>query len=175
MDKVQTKPKGITQIIMPFESIIRALGLTCGVICLLIALLVASGVVARYWFNQPLGWTFELNNFMFVAMVFLAAAFTLQGGGHVKIDILYIRLSRRTQLILDLCTSVLALSFLCWLDWLVFSSALHSLSIGETSVLQSWPMFPVRLLLPIGTTLFIIQLLIEMGRDFTSLKKLREG
>jgi len=87
-------------------------------------------------------------------------------GGHVNVDILYARLSPRTRAVVDVFTSFLFLVFVGAL--LYFGSALawESMSFWEHSQ-SAWdpPIWPVKLAIPIGATLLLLQGMVKLLRD----------
>ena len=105
-----------------------------------------------------------------MALSFLGGAFTLREKGHAKIDLIYAQFSKGVQKKLDLLTSVCTLVFLSWLGWLTFKAAMHSLSIHEFSDQELWPLFPVKILIPVGILLVIIQVIVNMKHDYSSLR-----
>ncbi len=78
-------------------------------------------VVLRYAFD--LGWIAmqESVTYMHASLFMLAAAYTLQQGGHVRVDILYQRLSPRGRAWVDLLGTLLLLIpvcvFIAWSGW----------------------------------------------------------
>ncbi len=62
-------------------------------------------VVLRYFFNSPTVWANELAQMLFGAYAILAGGYILRTGGHVNVDILYSRLSRKSRAALDIVTS----------------------------------------------------------------------
>jgi TRAP-type mannitol/chloroaromatic compound transport system permease small subunit len=72
-------------------------------------LLTCTVVVARYWFNTGLTPVAEGVMFLHACVFMLGIAYTLRAGGHVRVDIVYQRLSRRGQAFIDLLGAVLFL------------------------------------------------------------------
>ncbi len=78
-------------------------------------------VVLRYAFD--LGWIAmqESVTYMHAALFMLGAAYTLRHNGHVRVDILYQRLSRRGRAWVDLLGTLLLLLpvcvFIAWIGW----------------------------------------------------------
>lgn len=52
------------------------------------AILTTVAVVARYVFNEPLGWYVELVEYSLVFITFLSTGWLLRQAGHVKIELL---------------------------------------------------------------------------------------
>ena len=71
--------------------------------CIVILTLgISYEVVVRYAFNAPTTWSFDLGYMMYGALFFMAGAYTLARGGHVRADIFYRLWAPRTQAKLDL-------------------------------------------------------------------------
>ena len=68
-------------------------------------------VAARYFFNRPTIWVWELNGLLQCVFVALAGGYTLLVRGHVRVDVVYGHLSMRKKAILDLITSFFMFSF----------------------------------------------------------------
>ncbi len=79
----------------------------CGLIAIMV-LVVAINVVGRLLFNQPLLGTVELVELMMVIVVFFAMSYTAVKRGHVIVDLVTSRLSRRNRAILRSITFFLS-------------------------------------------------------------------
>jgi len=66
-------------------------------------------VVLRYVFGMGSVWLQETIVYAHAAMILLAAAWTLQAGGHVRVDIFYAEASPRTRALVDLLGALLLL------------------------------------------------------------------
>jgi TRAP-type mannitol/chloroaromatic compound transport system permease small subunit len=128
-------------------------------------------VIARYFFNAPTTWAYDMSYTLYSAIFLLGAAYALRHGDHVRTDFIYRLLSARWQGIID---SVLYLVFLTpalvLLTVLSAQRAYHSWQIGEVAMSSLWqpPMYPFRMLLPIALTLLLLQVLAEVGRALYS-------
>jgi TRAP-type mannitol/chloroaromatic compound transport system permease small subunit len=135
--------------------------------CVLLAVLVsASNATVRYGLSIGSNAWLELQWYLFAAIVLLGASNTLRLNAHVRVDLLYNRLSPRRQVWLDLvCLALFLLPasvLLTGMSWTVF---IESWRIDEISSnaggLLRWP---VKLLLPLGFGLLTLQGLAEMVR-----------
>ena len=131
----------------------------------LIAILVSAGnAILRKAFSVSSNAWLELQWYLFSAVFLLAAGYTLLKGEHVKVDILYGRCSRRTQI---------------WIE--VFGTLFFLLPFCVVSILYSWPIvvdkfasgemsgnanglirWPVWALIPAGFILLTLQGLSEL-------------
>jgi TRAP-type mannitol/chloroaromatic compound transport system permease small subunit len=133
---------------------------------LLIFVLLIFEIFARYLFNAPTVWANELTQMLFGAYVVLSGGHILWRGGHVGVDLLYARLSPRTKALLDVITSVLFFAFCAMMVYFGGSLAWESMSRWEHSQ-SAWnpPLYPVKLTIPIGAVLLLLQGMVKLIRD----------
>ena len=53
-------------------------------------------VVARYWFNAPTVWAYDMTYMLYGTFFMLGSAYTLLRGGHIRTDSLYAQWSPQT-------------------------------------------------------------------------------
>jgi TRAP-type mannitol/chloroaromatic compound transport system permease small subunit len=131
------------------------------VIWLILASTVISGVNAavRKIFNYSSNAYLEVQWYLFAAAFLVAAGYTLLNGEHVKIDVIYHRLSKRAQMWIDVFGFVFFLTPMC-VAVLVFGIPffLKGFYSGEMSSnaggLIRWPVF---LMMPLGFSLLLLQ------------------
>lgn len=143
-------------------------------ILLIFGLLILE-VVLRYLFNSPTKWANELTQMIFGEYVVLSGGHLLWCGGHVNVDILYSRLSPRTKAFMDVLTSTVFFAFCLMLLYFGGSLALESLSRWEHSQ-SPWnpPLYPVKLTIPLGAFLVLLQGMAKLARDILVLTGRRE-
>lgn len=91
-------------------------------------------VVARYIFALGSIWLSETVIYLHAMVFMLAAAWTLQAGGHVRVDIFYAQASARTRAWVDLAGAfLLLLPFMLVLLWLSVPYVARSWAILERS------------------------------------------
>lgn len=125
-----------------------------------------AGVVMRYFFNAPLFWAFHVSLYAGGTFGLLAAGYCLLHGRHVKIDVIYRRLSRRRQAILDVITAGFFFLFIIALLWEGYLGFVESFRIQET-VISNWRvvLWPFKLMVPIGAFLVLLQGAAKFSRD----------
>ncbi|HKI50056.1 MAG TPA: TRAP transporter small permease subunit [Desulfobacteria bacterium] len=143
------------------------------VVCYLIlflALIVGYEVVVRYAFDSPTVWVNELSTMFFGTFVILGGAYTALREGHVNMDVIYGTLRPRTRALLDVITMFLAFIFVGVLVWNGWEAALRSLKYMEHASTQ-WgpPLYPFRIMLPLGALLLFLQLIAKFIRDLMTL------
>ena len=137
---------------------------------LLMFVLVIMEVFLRYLFNSPTVWTNELTQLIFGAYIILSGGYILKMGGHVNVDILFSHLSPRGQAILNVITFPVFLAFGGMMLIYGWSLAYESLTILEHSE-SAWnpPIYPVKLMIPLGAALLILQGFVDLKRNISTL------
>ncbi|MCX7201407.1 MAG: TRAP transporter small permease subunit [Burkholderiales bacterium] len=139
----------------------------------LIACLVSAGnATLRYLISNSSNAWLELQWYLFGAMVLLGAPFVLKMNEHVRVDVIYSRLGPKGQACIDLFGLVLflmpAACLLAWMSWPWFvDSFVHSEMSSNAGGLIRWP---VKLMLPVGFTLLVLQGLAEIVKRVAFLR-----
>jgi TRAP-type mannitol/chloroaromatic compound transport system permease small subunit len=130
-------------------------------------------VFVRYVLNDPTSWAFDMSYTLYGAMFFMAGAYTLSRGGHVRAD-MFSRLWRpRTQAAVELALyvvfffpGILALVLSGW------SYGMESMRIREVSVNSpaGVPIWPLKMLIPFGAGLLLLQGVAEVLRCIQCLR-----
>lgn len=139
---------------------------------IILALVVAYEVAARYIFRSPTVWVHEMSGMLFGTFIIIGGAYTFSKGGHVNMDIIYAGFSPRVRALLDVITFSLSLAFVGILLWKGGRAAWNSILLLEHDSTQ-WgpPLYPFRLMLPLGAFLLLLQMVAKFIRDFMILIK----
>jgi TRAP-type mannitol/chloroaromatic compound transport system permease small subunit len=117
-------------------------------------------VFARYVFNRPTIWAYDITYMLYGSLFMLGASYTLQRGSHVRADFLYNHLAVRWQGVIDASMHLLlffpAISIFLWLT---LQFALTSWGQGERIPTSPWMpiVYPFKTVLPITGLLLLIQ------------------
>ena len=135
------------------------IGKAVGWFILAAILLSAGNAVVRKLFNSSSNALLEAQWYLFGAAFLLAAAYTLKQNEHIRIDIVYGALSRRTQHWIDLLGHLFFLMpFAILMDVYFFSYVLQSYPSGETSNnAGGLTLWPAKALLLVGMLLLTLQ------------------
>ena len=117
-------------------------------------------VAARYMFNAPTIWAFDLTYMLYGAVFMLGASYTLMKGAHIRTDMLWEKYSDRKKGWVDLLAYVLfffpglLMIFLTSVD-----DAWYSFQIGERSEQTAWRpiIYPFKAVVPVTALLLLIQ------------------
>ena len=125
-----------------------------------LVLVVSYEVIARYAFNAPTIWSFDLTYMLYGTIFMLGAAYTLHKGAHIRTDFYFERWSVRTQGLID-SIAYLVFFFPSLIIFLVVSGAegWYAFEIGETSEQTPWRpiLWPFKMVVPVTCLLLLIQ------------------
>lgn len=126
---------------------------------LVVALISAANALMRYAFDISSNAWLELQWYLFSAIFLFCAPYTLLKNDMVRIDVVAGRLSKRTQMIIEILGTLffllpMALG-LMYMSWPVFVQALerHEVSTNAGGLI----IWPARLMVPIGFGLLALQ------------------
>jgi TRAP-type mannitol/chloroaromatic compound transport system permease small subunit len=137
-------------------------------------------VVARYGFNAPTIWAFDVTYMLFGTIFMLGAHYALLRGAHIRTDLFWERFSDRKKGAIDTVAYVvfffpaMLMIFLSSID-----EAWHGFLIGERSEQTAWRpiLWPFKAVVPLTALLLMIQGVSELlkslyaARTGTTLQK----
>ncbi len=114
----------------------------------------------------------EMQWYLFSLVFLLGAAYALKHDDHVRVDVLYTRLSKRAKLWVDLVgTIVLMLPFAIFCIWASIPTVLNSWSIREASPDPGGlPRYPIKMMILVAFGLLLLQGMAEVIRKATLLR-----
>ena len=134
---------------------------------LFLALALVYEVVARYVFRAPTFWAFEVSYMLYGALFMMGLAYVLLHGGHVRIDVLYRRLSPRKKAIIELfCYLVFFFPVMAIILKYGIDYAQLSWQLRERSVMSAWkpPIYPFKTIIPVAIFILTLQGVAEFLR-----------
>lgn len=148
------------------------LGRLAAFLVLAAALISAGNATLRYLLSMSSNAWLEIQSYLFAGIVLLGAAETLRRNEHVRVDLLYSNLSARKRLWVDVFGILLfLLPFVLVMAWLSWPIAWRSLRTGEGSASAGGlPLWPLRMLLPLGFGLLALQGLSELVKRIAALR-----
>ena len=124
-------------------------------------------VFVRYVLRAPTSWAFDMSYTLYGAMFFMAGAYALSRGAHVRADMFYRLWAPRTQAIVELVLyiafffpGVLALVISGW-DYGLGSMKIREVSVNSPAGVPIWPL---KMLIPFGAGLLALQGFAEVLR-----------
>lgn len=125
-------------------------------------------VVSRYVFNAPTIWSYDVSCMLGGTFAVLGWAYTHRYNEHVRVDVIYLKLSPRGKAIVDaICWFLLFSPLLVAVIHSAARQMLFSWAQNEVSAKSFWypPMGPIRTLFFYGVCLFALQSLVQFIRD----------
>jgi TRAP-type mannitol/chloroaromatic compound transport system permease small subunit len=148
------------------------LGNICNFLILAACVVSAANAMIRYAFGYSSNSWLELQWYMFAVVIMFGASYTFKKNEHVRVEILYLMLSERGQLWLDmigtLCFLIPSCLLLAYLSWPFFYQAY---AVGEISSnaggLIRWP---IKFVIPAGFVLLALQGVSEVIKRIAALQ-----
>jgi len=142
---------------------------------ILAAVLVSTGnAIVRYSFNVSSNAWLEIQWYLFSAVFLFCAGYTLLHNQHVRIDVITGHLSKRVQTWIDILGTLFFLLpmaiAIMWMSWPVFVDAYQSDEVSANA--GGLPVWPGRLMLPVGFLLLVLQGLSELIKRIAFLRGL---
>ena len=131
-------------------------------------------VFVRYLLNAPTSWAFDFSYLMYGAVFYMAGAYTLSRGGHVRADMFYRLWRPRTQAVVELVLyiifffpGILALVYSGWL-YGYDSARIFEVSVNSPAGIPIWPL---KMMIPFGAGLIALQGFAEVLRCIVCLRE----
>ena len=122
-------------------------------------LITTSDVISRGFFNKPIPGTLELSEYMLSIIILLGAAYTQQVKGHVGVDFLTKRFSKRTQSILEVFTTLASMLIIAIMIWQGYVEGIHEKTVSDMLRVPQWTF---RLLVAVGGFMLLLELSIDL-------------
>ena len=164
----------IQRIVYTIDQLTKTIGHAFAWCALVLVLGTCYEVFIRYIMNDPTSWAFDLSYLMYGAIFFMAGAYTLSRGGHVRADMFYRLWPVRTQATVELLLYIVfffpGILALCIAGW---HYGTESMRIQEVSVNSpaGIPIWPMKMMIPIGGLLMALQGIADVLRCVLCLKE----
>ena len=125
-----------------------------------LVLAVSYEVGARYLFDAPTIWSFDVTYMLYGTIFMLGSAFALHKGAHIRTDFFFEKWSVRTKGLID-SVAYLVFFFPGIFVFLIVSwhEGLYAFNIGETSEQTPWRplLWPYKMVVPLTCLMLLIQ------------------
>ncbi|MBI4285235.1 MAG: TRAP transporter small permease [Chloroflexi bacterium] len=154
--------KGLSRV---WDKVLLATTVLSGIIIIGMMLSIGYEVFMRYFLNRPTRWVVHFTEFGLLYVTFLAAAWVLKHEGHVKIDIVLSRLSRKAQQFSETVTSSIGAVVSGAFFWFALRSTVETFTLGKVyykaiTVLQ-WPILGI---MALGSLVLTVEFIIRAYR-----------
>jgi TRAP-type mannitol/chloroaromatic compound transport system permease small subunit len=125
-----------------------------------LVLAVSYEVIARYFFNAPTIWSFDVTFMLYGTIFMLGSAYALHKGAHIRTDFFFERWSTKTKGLIDSVAYILFFFPALILFFFVSAhEAWYAFEIMETSEQTPWRpiLWPFKAVVPLACVLLLIQ------------------
>lgn len=129
-------------------------------------------VIGRNFFGAPLSWAIEGSGLFLIGAIFLAVPRVELDRTHILLDILYANYSRRTKLVCDLLTRIVASL------WMMAATVRSAVEIPTAYIMNEsgadfrYPFWPMRVIMALAFLILTLALIYNIA---TSYRQLRTG
>jgi len=130
---------------------------------------VSYEVIARYAFNAPTIWSFDVTYMLYGTIFMLGAAYALHKGAHIRTDFFYEKWSARTKGMVDsISYIVFFFPSIIMLGVASGSEAWYAFTISEMSEQTPWRpiLWPFKAVVPLTCVLLLLQGVSELIKSF---------
>jgi len=164
----------MNRVILGIDQISKTVGHAFAWCIVILTLGTCYEVFVRYLLNAPTSWAFDFSYLMYGAVFYMAGAYTLSRGGHVRADMFYRLWRPRTQAVVELVLyvifffpGILALVYSGWL-YGYDSARIFEVSVNSPAGIPIWPL---KMMIPFGAGLIALQGFAEMLRCLVCLRE----
>ena len=134
-----------------------------------LAAVLLTSTLSRLFLGAPVNWALEMSQFILSAYYLLGGAYTLQRGGHVRMDLFWNRLSPERRAGLDAFTALFVMFYLGVMIWGGISSTNYAITYKQTNY-SAWAplLWPIKSIMTIGIILMLLQFIANFFRDIAA-------
>ncbi len=135
-------------------------------------LIIVYDVIMRYFFNKPTVWVQVVSEYLLVYICFLAAAWILRNGGHIRIGLLIDSLKPRNQALMNSITTTIGTLVCLTLLWQSSERLWKLIREGTQPLLVfSFPDWTIYIVIPVGSLLLTIHFARKIYDSVLTLRK----
>ena len=144
-----------------YRPLIKVLnGIAMGIVAAMM-FLTATDVILRYLFNRPIMGAFELIEYMMAILIPFGLAYCALQGGHVSVDLVVSRFSKKSRSILGSITTLLCLGLFLLITWQNVLYIRENFESKLTSAVLLIPVYPFVTAVAIGSAALCLVLVID--------------
>ena len=128
-----------------------------------------ASTLSRLVTGVSFSWALEMSQFILSAYYLLGGAYAWQQGAHVRMDLLYERLSPRRRLTTDAITVLFVIFYLAVVFAGGVSSTNYSIVYQQTNY-SAWApvLWPIKVIMTVGVFLMLLQAISNFLKDFAA-------
>jgi TRAP-type mannitol/chloroaromatic compound transport system permease small subunit len=148
------------------DAVNRAVGLFAMYLFFVLGAVLLYSTLSRVLLGAPVNWALEMSQFILSAYYLLGGAYTLQLGGHVRMDLFYDRLAARKRAITDALTIFVVIFYLAVLFAGGISATIYAVVYKQQNYTAWAPLlWPVKAVMTFGILLMLLQCISAFFKD----------
>lgn len=158
------------------ERITGDIGILASFLLVPLVLATTYEVVARYAFEAPTVWAYEVGYVLTGSHFLLGMAYTLQKGQFIRIDIFSQSMSSKMRALIDLIGYSVVFPLMIWISYGLLGHLIAGLMKGERSGQSAlnMPVWPFRVVFMVAFVLLALQVLAEIIKSLKQYKELKK-
>ena len=159
-------PAPIVAFVRVVDRINKVVGIFAMYLFYVLGAVLLYSTLSRVLFGAPVNWALEMSQFILSAYYLLGGAWTLQLGGHVRMDLFYDRLAARKRAVTDAFTILFVIFYLAVLFAGGISSTNYAIVYKQQNYTAWAPLlWPVKTVMTIGILLMLLQCISAFFKD----------
>lgn len=142
-----------------------------GIFALIMTVVIALQIFMRYAMDNSLSWSEELARYCFIWLVYLGISLAVKKQRHMSVDVVFLFLKGKAQVVLSMVANILFLSFAVFAIFYGYQISIKLLTWGQVSPALDIPIGLVYLATPVGMGLTAIRLIQQLFSQVRSLMK----
>ena len=158
--------KGVIKLAEEYAKFARWVAAISGIVVIVMMLYTTVDVAGRYLANHPMPAAYEMTIIFLIYITYFGVTLVQARGGHMRLGFLYEKAGPRGKSLIDLFSVLFGLFIVGIITWQGWLYAIESWQIEEVTMgVYTVPVFPGRIALAIGSTIFIIQYIIDFVKS----------
>ena len=137
------------------------LNLTAGIIVLLIVVFSVINIIGRGFFNKPFNAYFDLMGQSVPMIAFLGISYCQRVGGHIRMDLLLIRLKGRTLWLFEFISSLFSVFIITTLTYGAYLHTSRSFILGDSTEDINLTIWPFKAVIAVMFAVLVLRLIIQ--------------
>jgi C4-dicarboxylate transporter DctQ subunit len=143
--------------------LVRAGGVVGALLLSIVTLITFYEVIMRYIFKSPTTWSLDYCIYLVMWGTFLGAAYTLREGGHISVDVVIKRLSKKKRTRIRVINYVAVLLFCGILTWRSVISCMEAYQYNEVTLSYTrTPLYVPMLSIAVGAGLLTLEVISDL-------------
>lgn len=135
-----------------------------------VVLMTIADVLMRSFFNHPLKGALELCQLFTVPLIWFGVAYTMRVGGHVRMEMLSEALFKgRSDISYWIIVRLTLLVIMVLMSIAALDGTAYSISGAELTDILDIPVYPFKIVLLVGSIMFVLEIFSELVKDIKSL------